>query len=911
MLLHPNRTSTAGRIFSNRRARLWGASLHPMVGMALVVSACEDIDRLEADVCGNSVVEPPRENCDRQADPALGANLVCGPPDGTPRACQYLCAGNAACPRGWACGEDQICRFPSGRLSADDEPTLILRADQIALGALSGNDEEQLMARLDGDLFFIDLTSDEDASLFQMSVPDWRSAFLLADIEENPPWVVLATSLGAGSIQAGLAFHALKPQRDRLVAATVEQPQLLRVSTAPPLTSESVQVLSVPNLALNDGTEVPLYVIVAKEPPELQFSLSDDQGRLLPAFFRFPLPAVDAMPLRPKVVEGDRGSQPTVEIALGFLKDPNVAVLDISCILRNEALCAPTTQRISLPLALEPAGFDLVDLDSDSDADLVAYVENKSVAVAIREAGIFGPTRIDPRFDSLVAVPAGVRDGCGGARLVLASQDLNKDGVSDFVTEHAVFLSEKSSPTTYIYKPAFHRIRGDAWAEAVIGDFDRDGRADVVASTRSLSSTCAATSLEFLRGSVEGSFNASLLGNVSLPSKLNVGDFDGDGISDVVVIEQAPDERDLVSVFYGETKESLEDKASVGTFPDVTDLEAHIDPNPLALNPDRTTDILIVSKDDGTTTSLVRGDATRTLLSPVVLPGRINLDQSGTAIALGAGRLFNEEDTDLVFVGAENLWLFEGSLLQEAPKAHVFALGSLPAAFQTLRAPCAHIAISSLRASGGNLLVAIDGFPSATASLLPPATLEACRTGPSQLVIAQASKDDDKIAWHAGAIVLSESGRVPTKILLMDLDQNGTDDLVVLFSLSARGSSIAETGSLSIYWNISLDPAADQARFEKQTKPLEDEDVLAITALNLDKDPEPEVAVFTRSGLYAVDHANGTDSVRTVSLGEEADFENPASPVHLVSGDVTGDDLEDLVLLLGEALFVIPMEASD
>jgi hypothetical protein len=58
-------------------------------------------------VCGNQVVDPG-EDCDSDA-----AN--CGQPGDGAQACRFLCnAANTACPAGYFCGRDQICRSPTG-----------------------------------------------------------------------------------------------------------------------------------------------------------------------------------------------------------------------------------------------------------------------------------------------------------------------------------------------------------------------------------------------------------------------------------------------------------------------------------------------------------------------------------------------------------------------------------------------------------------------------------------------------------------------------------------------------------------------------------------------------------------------------------------------------------------------------
>ena len=115
----------------------------------LSIAACADIRVDPIGECGNNVVEHEiGEDCDLIVDADLGEGLVCGPPDGSPTACRYLCAGDAICPSGWACFDDGICRYPTMLFEEEEEPRLIVRADQIEVAPFSGEDHDEIAARL-------------------------------------------------------------------------------------------------------------------------------------------------------------------------------------------------------------------------------------------------------------------------------------------------------------------------------------------------------------------------------------------------------------------------------------------------------------------------------------------------------------------------------------------------------------------------------------------------------------------------------------------------------------------------------------------------------------------------------------------------------------------------------------------
>ncbi|XXX81534.1 hypothetical protein WMF30_22515 [Sorangium sp. So ce134] len=83
-----------------KRARGWS------IALALAAAGCANLSLLEADVCGNRVVEAPDEDCDGQDG--------CGAP-GSAHQCRYLCgAEGLVCPGGYGCGADGVCRRAAG-----------------------------------------------------------------------------------------------------------------------------------------------------------------------------------------------------------------------------------------------------------------------------------------------------------------------------------------------------------------------------------------------------------------------------------------------------------------------------------------------------------------------------------------------------------------------------------------------------------------------------------------------------------------------------------------------------------------------------------------------------------------------------------------------------------------------------
>jgi hypothetical protein len=96
--------------FDHLRAlsRRLGAAALGLAIAGLSLSGCDDLPRLDENVCGNRVVEEDfDEDCDGQDN--------CGR-QGTQHACRFLCgdAQNHECPTGYACGVDEVCRRSKG-----------------------------------------------------------------------------------------------------------------------------------------------------------------------------------------------------------------------------------------------------------------------------------------------------------------------------------------------------------------------------------------------------------------------------------------------------------------------------------------------------------------------------------------------------------------------------------------------------------------------------------------------------------------------------------------------------------------------------------------------------------------------------------------------------------------------------
>src|SRR5947209_8005601 len=86
--------------------------------VALAIS-CSTFPALTSGTCGNGVVEPDNgEDCDTFA---TSSGAACRAP-GVVGACRFDCSASTdsthACPRGFGCGHDGICRTGSGKVAS-------------------------------------------------------------------------------------------------------------------------------------------------------------------------------------------------------------------------------------------------------------------------------------------------------------------------------------------------------------------------------------------------------------------------------------------------------------------------------------------------------------------------------------------------------------------------------------------------------------------------------------------------------------------------------------------------------------------------------------------------------------------------------------------------------------------------
>jgi len=636
--------------------------------LLLALAGCAELPAVEAGVCGNGVVDPG-EDCD-SAGPA-GNCIAAGKPD----ACRLACGPAGACPAGWGCGQDAICRVATGNFA---ELGAALEAGEGAprLGDFDGDGVPDLLTigapDVQGKRGLRLLHLGRDGSpVRSYTLPTPVNLPDIADFtQDGRDDLLFPLDVGPG-VLAGQASRELAP----LFYPLLSSPVAAKISAlASPVRFR--------NLAFNPGWCAPAccdagcqdkgtceapcpdtpsckpgYLGVAKafcdkiqDKSDISSFFALEPFSRLTAVFQFPDGSLSVRAdnrteiQRDATVKADCSETKATNtfdlpevVAAGTVADPDalrhltgqilVGGVDTSslgglcdrlflpiigtrevrvarpCALVSQGKDTPTPKDDGLgvewrfgkvgqqdwPPALQtisvPDGFlvqgalRLIDVNNDSFLDLVVGVVSKSVGTPgpTPEQNLVAFGSFDGSFssapgmlapDSIALAPLPFRDlrpgPCSplGAALdvedpsqviclepfqkILATGDFNRDGVVDLVTPQGVEPSfslggVEDAPFTHLgfaidsfSNPGSYANLVREWGQAVVGDFNHDGLQDVVAVYQ------GGSSLDVLLLAESGSFNKSVLQANGAVSQLLVADLNGDQVDDLVFKEKGP-----------------------------------------------------------------------------------------------------------------------------------------------------------------------------------------------------------------------------------------------------------------------------------------------------------------------------------------------------------------------------------
>lgn len=871
---------------SRPRLALLGAIL-------LGASTCADLPYLEPGSCGDRVVEPAEgEDCDTLVDPSLGEDLVCGPPDGSAQECRYVCDG-AECPVGWKCEDDGICRAPSGSFEVPDEPLTLVAADEVVLADLVEDERDELVARSGGELTIL---ADEDEGYLrvaELSLEHVRSRLAFADIDDDDfEDLLVVTGTSANAEAATLGVHVLRSDGERLTSTVAPQTAIEAIGGG---LADVGNAFGAARLRPHADRASEVVVLLAERDGQLVAYAPEPSCASLPGSASVAVGPV-ASGVRP--TSRDATSAFPAMLAVPIEGRTSVSVVTWTRTCESDA-CTPSgidatpcvtspgaVETIELPAAVVAPGCGFWDANADGERDLVCNVAGDSVVVATSTNGVLGAVSQLAALDGRRDVPPEQSRACRSDHAVLAGGDLDGDGRLDVVTPHGVFVTTDDG-----MQRRYARVRGDAWTNAAIADFDGDGLPEIVASIATSAQACEATEVERLVPTL-GSYNARVVSGSNLPLAVTTGDFDGDALADLALVQRAEDGDVRATVFYGDVKEALEDAVRTGSFGSIDALvaaRARVGTTP---NEDLVEDLAILS-DGGEQWTLVTGSPGRSLLAPLPLPTDPGPAIGASEVSVIAGPLLprdpdDELPNDLMAFAPGHVWLFRDEDVHHGD-APVHVTDALPDSLVSFRNECALWTHDVDDEGRGATLAAIEGSTPCDLGGQAP-----------RLVVVTLAGTRDQPTLDASPMRSIEPVdlRHPVSLHLFHLGAPGdAPDLVVLGTNAdhSRGS-------------VSLLPQAQSSGRSL----LPEYDVIAVAPINADRDRELELAAFTDAGLLIVDRPEGSDDLEVSEPRAPLPMPRvPGQVAQLVAGEADGDGLDDLALLLGSSVYVYPSEGVD
>ena len=859
-------------------ARGWAPWLGAARVLGSVAGGCVELPAIDAGVCGNLVVEPGLgEECD---GPDPEGRYACRGP-GAADPCRFDCSGGAGCPAGHGCGGDGVCRQPSGGFELVERvatsPTIgLVEAD------LDGDGQHDLVRSTIGGLETTRFRAGLSVVAADVLVGVAYDSYALADFMghdgRSDAAVVLGDTEGIEGALGLFAAHAdgsLAPASfanlefgasvGRVVAARVLPPfhrdaaigffdtwlvalGLEAQSDAKPLVDTGVAAADLAGVAVADLDEDP----VDSPCEEIAFAARGagevwiyEPCRPLGNGFDWNVPG---------------GPLPSVSLA--------------GSRVRGVARFGPDF--------VEDAGLFLEDLNGDGHRDLLVAALAPDDAPELRVAWGVGdgtfhsdPSQIPspgPGDQTVSAAPFAIDDAgtcvlaersCGSSaecagddlcvqqvcegrrRAPLAVADFNGDGVIDLVTGDGIFLSRPPGPPSYVGD-----CPGDI-AAAAVADFDGNGTPDLALGLADL------TGLLVQRTQAMGAAAVSFLPASGFVHRFTPGDFDGDGVADLLFADegQVGDDGPFVKVMYGEPQAAPAPPHLVVALPELTAIAAG-----RWYGDDAAYDAMAFSRPTmgaPLEAAALLGSVARQIQSPYVFGGGSEPQANVTAVA--AGRFAASGPGLVVFTSDRGTGVARVWLAQYDDAAGELAVERAPSS----DGPSTSVSCVACR------LVAVD--------LDDDGIDEALEfTGPEFVVhrVAALGFEPDPPGALDATFSTWDAPAPPAPPLVADVDGDGRRDVVMA----------SQEGEIIVYWNDG-DGTLHPASATRSSG-------LAAAALQIDATQGLELIVaagavtvvrrlLPASRAFADDEAFGLDTI----------------PFQLALGaDLDGDGVDDLVL---------------
>ena len=907
--------------------------LVPMIALlAAPLFDCATLPPLAANTCGNHVVETG-EDCDGQSVGAATCTSTCrlqcpSPPD--------------TCPEGWGCGVDGICRQPSGHFVVQGAsiPAGAFRvatgdfdhdglADALTLEASSADGFSK--ARIH---FF-----DRHSNLVQVLAPPTTfGSPRIVDLNGDHLSDLLFLAYGSASPIAGIG--AALGQADRTLLGV----------PYPFLDIRDVDMRFLP--LVTDKGAVLFCVFANGEVPDATGQVQNFTGflkanntttpeRLMgtargPANLAGPMTMLRVFPKDllhdcPQIVFAFQGDTAATVVsacdrtAWDGWADPLLSVT------------VPYPPGIVAGSLLNDVGFRAADVDGDGNPDLImpGHVDGGSsegtfVALGIDGMSAFQPAqtfsykRVLGRPDPEAGAPApkGVQVEEGGLEVrdegelgvVLAANDLNGDGLADFVLRDRIDLSWILPNPDHLYLEI--QPRDHAWDEAVIADFNADGALDVFAGNS------GAFDLDYFNGTGSNQLFQTSIATTGPPSHLVVGDFDGDRVQDLGFAVAGTQ----VAISYGQPRGYPTAPVLVGSFGLVkqtvsaypsNDLLVEVELNESdggAVGP-KVESILTDLTGAGTRPptsnfGLNQADPSTGIPKYVGAPLALLADTFTGASSVDGGAplpdvvalaidAIDEAQTNGPPARSSRLWLLPtrgpsapASFAAAQPDPAALDPDFLPSTMTTgLAPPVRDVLVASGDVNG-------DGRPEVVAIARSSADATKC-----DLVIATVGATFGAVTTSKLSFPLGRGG----KLVLSDFDGDGWADILVLNA----GADATTPSQLIAVYNKGGPPGGaastwqgfDVANSQILTMGDNPRDFVRV---RLDAGPHPALVSMTSTTLSTLTFQSRssmpTSSPLPLALAGDAGATQVLPPglASVAAGDIDGDGVEDLVVILGD-----------